>query len=375
MARIFENRAAAGIALAKELKHYKRIDNGLVLAVNGTSAPAAVKVAHELHLYMDLILARHLVMPGGKGQILGAVTLDGSCFINTHVKNSASVLDPIASRISKIELSKLKTEDAHIRQGRAPLPIKGKTIILVCDGINTGNIINAVILSLKNQMPEKIVVATPAASIKSLDSIRRMVDETICMSLPNPFKGVAESYNSYVPMSDRELDFWLQQAWNSEHSDMLESKKAAELNPGGTLVNPPLVPKHKISSLQWKSFFSAFSEQHFNWLVSVREPVYRKLTTGKVLTLGHVRKYVDRKPLVSVSYDEASLCILLSFLENDKIRLMKIKAPNEIRCKTVHFNRKDIYIEAESNKTLRLNFLKKALTSYKVVDNKCIINE
>jgi predicted phosphoribosyltransferase len=89
--------------------------------------------------------------------------------------------------------------------GRPPVTLEGKTVIMVDDGIATGNTLLTTISMLRKGNPEKLVIAVPVASESSVEKLRPLVDEMICLLIPPYFPGVGAFYREFEQMTDEEV--------------------------------------------------------------------------------------------------------------------------------------------------------------------------
>jgi predicted phosphoribosyltransferase len=200
---MFKDRIEAGYALAKELKEYKNV-NGLVLAVPKGAVPIGYIVAKELQLPLELVLAKKIGHPFNKEYAIGAVSLWGS-FVNPHEDVSPTYIENETRRIKK----NLEEMQQKYMAGRPPQDIENKTVIIIDDGIATGNTLLATVNTIKKNHPAKIIVAVPVSSKTGYKLLSKEVDKVISILIPEYFAGVGGFYEEFGDVSEEEVKYYL----------------------------------------------------------------------------------------------------------------------------------------------------------------------
>lgn len=201
---MFRDRIEAGLLLAAKLKKYQG-DPGVILAVPRGGVPVAYAVAKELGFPMDLILVKKLGHPMNKEFAIGAVTLTDE-FVIPHPEASEEYIDDEIDRIRK----KLKNMYPKFTGDKKPLDLKGKTVIVIDDGIATGNTLLITVEMLKKGKPLKIVVAAPVASANAVQKLRKEVDDVVAVLVPQVFYGVGAFYEDFEQVTDDEVIYYLE---------------------------------------------------------------------------------------------------------------------------------------------------------------------
>jgi putative phosphoribosyl transferase len=196
---MFHDRKEAGLALAQKLLHYKDVD-GVVLAVPRGGVPVAYEVAKMLHLPLEIILSKKIGHPAHKEFAIGAVSLTGR-IIDPDIYVPEEYIEQETRRIRM----RLKDMYKKYMGDKDPTDIKDKIVILIDDGIATGNTLLSTIQMLKNNKPKKIVVAVPVASPSAAKKIKDQVDEFISLLVPDNFYAVGQFYENFQPVSDEEV--------------------------------------------------------------------------------------------------------------------------------------------------------------------------
>jgi len=198
----FIDRSDAGRQLAKLLKKYNGID-GVVLAVPRGGVPVAYEVAIALDLPLDIVLVKKLGHPSNPEYAIGAVGLTES-FVVPHEDVSDFYLFTETRRVRK----RLQEMKEKFMAGK--LDLKQKTVIIVDDGIATGNTALSTIRLLKKEEPSKMIVAVPVISESAYRLITGEVDEVIAVIRPETFYGVGRFYEDFNQLTDEEVADYLQ---------------------------------------------------------------------------------------------------------------------------------------------------------------------
>jgi len=202
---IFRDRVDAGQKLAEKLTEYARRDDVLILALPRGGVPVAFEVAERLNAPMDVFLVRKLGVPGQEELAMGAIASGGVRVLNERTINYLNIPEEIIDRVVAKEQRELERREIEYRDALAPPVVRGKTVILVDDGLATGSTMRAAVIALKQMKPDKIVVAVPVASDESCREFRQAVDATICVITPEPFYGVGLWYEDFSQTTDEEV--------------------------------------------------------------------------------------------------------------------------------------------------------------------------
>ena len=201
----FRNRTEAGRALARVLSRYAGRDDVVVLALPRGGMPVAYEVAKELGAPLDVFLVRKLGVPGHEELAMGAIASGGVLVLDDGVVRWLGISEDQIQKTLARELDELRRREAAYREGR-PLPdLKGKTVILVDDGLATGASMQAAARAVRRHDPARIVVAVPVASRATCDQFREEVDEVVCAVTPAPFYAVGNWYEDFSQTSDEEV--------------------------------------------------------------------------------------------------------------------------------------------------------------------------
>lgn len=195
---ILQDRKEAGMLLSEKLEKYQGID-AVILAVPRGGVPIGYEISKNLHLPLDIILSKKIGHPLNKEFAIGAVSLDSS-FIDEHPEIPSAYIE---SEIKKLRES-LKDRYNLYMGDRKPIDVKGKTVIVVDDGIATGNTLLACIAMLRKSNPKKIVVAVPVVPFDTVKIFQQKADEFVYLIASKDFRGVGGFYENFEQVNDDE---------------------------------------------------------------------------------------------------------------------------------------------------------------------------
>ena len=200
---MFRDRIEAGLMLAAKLKKYKN-DPGIVLAVPRGGVPVAYAVAKELGFPIEVILTKKIGHPMNKEYAIGAASLT-DYFIVPHDDVTEEYIQQELQRVR----SRLKEMYKRFMGDKEPESLKGKTVIVIDDGIATGNTLMGTVNVLRKSNPGKIVIGVPVASKSAVQKLSKEVDEVVAVMIPEEFYGVGAFYENFEQVSDEEVMFYL----------------------------------------------------------------------------------------------------------------------------------------------------------------------
>jgi predicted phosphoribosyltransferase len=200
---MFQDRIQAGTLLAAKLKKYKNKE-GIVLAVPRGGVPVAYAVAKELGLPVEIVLTKKIGHPLNKEYAIGAASLTDH-FVIPHEHVSEVYIQSELKRIRE----RLKEMYRQFMGDREPAQISGKTVIVIDDGIATGNTLLGTIHVLRKSKAGKIVIAAPVASKSAVQKLSEEADEVVVLLQPDEFYGVGAFYENFTQVTDEEVLFYL----------------------------------------------------------------------------------------------------------------------------------------------------------------------
>lgn len=202
---IFMDRTHAGQLLAGALGKYADRADVIVLGLPRGGVPVAYQVAKRLHAPLDVMVVRKLGVPGWEELAMGAIASGGVRVINEDVVRGSNIPPESIERAAAAELEELHRREMAYRGHTGAPDVKGKTVILVDDGIATGSTIRAAVRALRQQGPARIVIAVPTAAADSCAKLEPLVDEFVAVMRPLYFHAVGQWYEDFQQTTDSEV--------------------------------------------------------------------------------------------------------------------------------------------------------------------------
>jgi predicted phosphoribosyltransferase len=203
--RVFDDRRDAGRALALRLQHYAGRSDVVVLALPRGGVPVASPVADALGAPLDLFLVRKLGTPGHRELAMGAIASGGTRVLNDEVVRWYGIAPAVVDAVAHEEQRELERREAAYREGRDPLPLEGRIVILIDDGLATGSTMTAAVRAVRQSRPSRIVVAVPVGARDTCEALAAVADEVVCVRTPEPFSAVGQWYLDFDQTSDDEV--------------------------------------------------------------------------------------------------------------------------------------------------------------------------
>lgn len=212
---MFQDRTEAGKLLATKLKKY-RSDRGVVLAVPRGGIPLAYFVAIELGFPIEVILTKKIGHPMYKEYAIGAANLS-DYFVVPHKDVSEKYIEGELLVIR----TRLKEMYKKFMGDKTPENIAGKTVIIIDDGMATGNTILGTLKLLRNGRPDKIIIGVPVSSKEAVEKLAKEVDEVVTILIPEAFSSVGAFYENFNEVSDKEVICYLDKLRKALHNKQL----------------------------------------------------------------------------------------------------------------------------------------------------------
>ena len=211
----FRDRRHAGVELSRKLEKYADRDDVLVLGLARGGVPVAFEVAHRLHAPLDVFVVRKLGVPGQEELAFGAIASGGIRVLNPGLVRVLGITQPMIEKIADREQVELERRETLYRGSKPPPGVRGKTVVIVDDGLATGATMHAAVRALKNLNPKEIVVAAPVCARGTAAEFENEADTVcICSITPEPFYGVGMWYRDFSQTSDDEVRTLLSEAQN-----------------------------------------------------------------------------------------------------------------------------------------------------------------
>lgn len=199
----FEDRQDAARQLADALGRY-RARHPLVLAIPRGAVPMGAELARRLNGELDLVMVRKLRSPHNPELAIGAIDETGRTYMVPHA-TSAGITPAYLEGERRLQLDEMQRRRAIYTPQRAPLPIAGRTVIVVDDGLATGATMIASLHAVRGRHPAWLVCAVPVAAPQSLIPVRPLADEVVCLHAPIDFAAVSQWYRSFPQVEDAEV--------------------------------------------------------------------------------------------------------------------------------------------------------------------------
>jgi putative phosphoribosyl transferase len=202
---LFENREAAGRALARGLATYADREDVVVLGLPRGGVPVAYEVAEAIGAPLDVFVVRKLGVPGHPELAMGAIATGGVQVLNLEVVREFGLSNHALENVIAVERRELQRRERSYRGGLPARTVRGKTVILVDDGLATGSSMRAAVLAVRKLQPARIVVAVPVAPLSVFRDFRGIADGVVCAATPEPFVAVGGFYENFDQTTDEEV--------------------------------------------------------------------------------------------------------------------------------------------------------------------------
>jgi putative phosphoribosyl transferase len=202
---IFRDRREAGAALAEKLVKYADRKDVIVIALPRGGVATGLEIAKRLNCPLDVLIVRKIGYPGQPELAIGAVAETGAVVLNEEIISMGRISKDYIDRESEEKKKEIERRKELYRGGADIPEMKGKTVIVVDDGVATGATMKSAISAVKAEGPGKTVVALPVASVEARESIGAMVDEMLCLQAPPDFMAVGAYYEDFRQVTDDEV--------------------------------------------------------------------------------------------------------------------------------------------------------------------------
>jgi len=202
----FRDRSDAGAALGQARLRDRDWQDPVVLGLPRGGIPVAAEVARALEAPLDILVVRKIGHPHHEEFAIGALASGGVMVMNAQGDGFLGAPDHAeVDRIVRREQAELERREALYRGSEPPLPLQGREVILVDDGLATGATMRAAVQAVRQLQPARVTVAVPVGARESCDALAAVADDVVCVRTPEPFRAVGEWYSEFPQNSDDEV--------------------------------------------------------------------------------------------------------------------------------------------------------------------------
>jgi len=209
--RIYSDRREAGQALGKALAS-EAGRSPVVLGLPRGGVPVAYEVARTLDAPLDVFVVRKLGVPWQPELAMGAIASGNVLVRNQDVLRGMGDAEQALEAVRRREQAELARREQAYRAGRPPVPVDGRTVIVVDDGLATGSSMKAAVEALRAQGAARIVVAVPVGPPDTCRELEELADEVVCLQRPAMFMAVGQWYEDFSQTGDDEVGELLAEA-------------------------------------------------------------------------------------------------------------------------------------------------------------------
>ena len=227
---MFKDRIEAAGLLALRLLRY-RGQSPLILAIPRGGVPMGAVLAQQLAGELDVVLVHKLCAPLQPELAIGAIDESGHATLAAHATSVGATPAWITAEKNR-QTQVLQQRGRMYRPMRPPVPVRGRLVIVVDDGLATGATMLAALTAVRRARPARLVCAVPVASSEALRRVQPLADETVCLSVPPLFQTVGQFYEDFPQVSDDEVAQWLNQRRLFPGGFALQAKTSASRSKG-----------------------------------------------------------------------------------------------------------------------------------------------
>lgn len=207
---MFEDRYDAAQQLASLLKEYASNPNAIIIAIPRGGLELGFVLAKELHLPLDVLFAKKLTLPSNPEYAIGAVTQD-DLILSEQFRHIPELQPHITQQAAQLR-QLMKQRAQQYRKDMGQLELQDKIVIVVDDGVATGNTMIALLQMIRTKEPQKIIVALPVCPPDTLERLKQYADDIQVLLVPVSFSGVGQFYRHFAQVEDEQANRLLHEA-------------------------------------------------------------------------------------------------------------------------------------------------------------------
>jgi putative phosphoribosyl transferase len=201
----FRDRADAGLRLARLVEPLLAGSDAVVLGIPRGGVIVGRALADALGLPLDVLVVRKLGVPGHEEYGFGAIAEEGVVVLDQATLAMAGLSDADVADVEATERRELERRVAAYESGRESLPVTGRTVVIVDDGVAMGGTMRAAIAMCRSRAARRVIVAVGVAPVATISSLAYEADDAVAAMLPEPMSSVGEWYEDFAQASDREV--------------------------------------------------------------------------------------------------------------------------------------------------------------------------
>lgn len=202
---VFEDREEAGVLLYEKLSFFLKEKNTLILAIPRGGVVLGKIVSDRSKVSLDILVVKKIGAPNNQELAIGAVTSAGTVYWDRELIRELGITNREKELLRESKIEELKEREKTLRGNKAQTQIKGKTVILVDDGVATGSTVIAAAKYLRKKQAKKIILAVPVISKETLKTIVDYFDDIIVLSIEKNFQAVGQFYQYFPQVTDEEV--------------------------------------------------------------------------------------------------------------------------------------------------------------------------
>lgn len=227
----FQDRGDAGRQLAVRLASYAHRSDVVVLALPNGGVPVGYEVARRLHAPLDVFLVHQLGLPGQEELAMGAITSGGATVLNEDIVEPLGISKTVIDAVAERERAELVHSEHIFRNGRPPLALRDRVVILIDDSLAASSTMCAAINAVRRQEPARVVVGVPVGARMAIIEVERLADEVVCILVPGVFHAAGFWYRDDAAVGNAEVCALVERAVRSTPICMTSGRLARLLAP------------------------------------------------------------------------------------------------------------------------------------------------